>query len=49
MVRYQIAISVDELQVRATVSETERHGVWELIHCRSEKEGRPEKIFQFAR
>ena len=50
MIRFQAAIRVDQLQVRSVVNETsERHGLWELVHCRSEKEGRPETIFQFAR
>ena len=51
MIRFQLAMPVDELQVRTAIAEHEgdRHGLWELVHCRSEKEGRPEKIFQFAR
>ena len=48
--RYQTGIPVDQLQVRTTVGDAhERHGIWELVHCRSEEEGRPEKVFQFAR
>ena len=46
--RFQVAIPVDQLQVRSSVSTTEHHGLWELVHCRSEKEGRPERVFQFA-
>ena len=50
VIRFQAAIRVDQLQVRSVVNDTsERHGLWELVHCRSEKEGRPETIFQFAR
>ena len=51
VIRFQLAMPVDELQVRTAIAEHEsdRHGLWELVHCRSEKEGRPEKIFQFAR
>ena len=47
--RFTTAIPVDQLQIRTTVSDTERHGLWEVVHCRSEKDGRPERVFQFAR
>jgi len=47
--RYTTAIPVDQLQVRTTMGDAqERHGIWEMVHCRSEKEGRPEKVYQFA-
>ena len=45
VIRYQVAIPVNELQVRQNVQDhSERQGMWELVHCRSEKEGRPEPI-----
>ena len=48
--RFQGVIPVDELQVRSsTAGDTDKHGMWELVHCKSETEGRPERLFQFAR
>ena len=50
VIRYQVAIPVSELQVRQQVQEhSERQGMWELVHCRSEKEGRPERVYQYQR
>ena len=50
VMRFQSVIPVSELQVRQTVHEHgERQGVWELVHCRSEKEGRPERVYQYQR
>ena len=48
--RYQTVVPVDQLQVRSSMThDTHHHGFWELVHCKSETEGRPEKIFQLAR
>ena len=50
VIRYQVAIPVNELQVRQNVQDhSERQGMWELVHCRSEKEGRPERVYQYQR
>ena len=50
ILRYQTVIPVDQLQVRSSMThDTHHHGFWELVHCKSETEGRPEKTFQLAR
>ncbi|ESO03700.1 hypothetical protein HELRODRAFT_99976 [Helobdella robusta] len=47
--RFKLVIPVDQLQVRTLVGDaTDKHGLWELVFCRSEKEGRPKKVFQFV-
>ena len=40
----RVALAVDDTQSTASDG-----CVWELIHCRSETEGRPETVFQLAR
>ena len=47
---YTTVVPVDELQVRcAQHTDTDKHGFWELVHCKSETEGRPERVLQLAR
>lgn len=47
-IRYKTAIPVGELQVRSVIGDpSDCRGLWEIIHLRSEKEGRPKKTFQF--
>lgn len=41
---------MDQLQVRTVVGDAnDRHGIWEIVHCHSEKEGRPKKVYQYLR
>ncbi|KAM9840324.1 rho guanine nucleotide exchange factor TIAM2-like, partial [Aulostomus maculatus] len=47
--RFRWLIPVSAVQVRAAgITGSERSCVWELVHCRSEVEGRPETVFQLC-
>ncbi|CAH1798643.1 unnamed protein product [Owenia fusiformis] len=47
--RFHVFIPVYEVQVRSTPgSEGDTHHMWDLVHLKSETEGRPEKVFQMA-
>jgi len=53
--RFAALIPADELTARVALGDddvptTESDGtcVWQLVHCRSETEGRPETVFQLA-
>ncbi|KAM7368297.1 hypothetical protein PAMP_014531 [Pampus punctatissimus] len=47
--RFRWLIPVSAVQVRpANITGSEQPCVWELVHCRSEVEGRPETVFQLC-
>ncbi|XP_049913377.1 rho guanine nucleotide exchange factor TIAM2 [Epinephelus moara] len=47
--RFRWLIPVSAVQVRpANITGSENECVWELVHCRSEVEGRPETVFQLC-
>ncbi|XP_071133546.1 protein still life, isoform SIF type 1-like isoform X4 [Mytilus edulis] len=47
--RFRTLIPVQEVQVQGgRVSDIDRHYWWDLIHCRSDKDGRPERVYQFC-
>lgn len=47
--RYRTLIPTQEVQIRTgKVGDMDRHYWWDLIHSRSEVEGRPEKVYQFC-
>ena len=49
--RFQIAMPIDQIQVRTVVGEQcQRHAVWEIAYCRLDTDGRPRKmVYQFLR
>ena len=49
--RFQIAMPVDQIQVRTVVGEQcQRHAIWEIAYCRLDNEGKPRKmVYQFLR
>ncbi|CAG5121636.1 unnamed protein product, partial [Candidula unifasciata] len=47
--RYRTLIPTQEVQIRTgKVGDIDRHFWWDLVHSRSEVEGRPEKVYQFC-
>ncbi|OWF46649.1 Protein still life, isoforms C/SIF type 2 [Mizuhopecten yessoensis] len=47
--RFRTLIPVTEVQVQGgKVCDMDKHYWWELVHSRSDKEGRPERIYQFC-
>ncbi|XP_048240466.1 protein still life, isoform SIF type 1-like isoform X4 [Haliotis rufescens] len=47
--RFRTLIPTQEVQVRVgKVSDIDRHYWWDLIHSRSDSEGRPERLYQFC-
>ncbi|XP_064601963.1 protein still life, isoform SIF type 1-like isoform X2 [Liolophura sinensis] len=47
--RYKLLIPVHELNVRChSMSDTDTKHCWEMVHCKSETEGRPERVYQFC-
>ncbi|XP_033741186.1 protein still life, isoform SIF type 1-like isoform X2 [Pecten maximus] len=47
--RFRTLIPVTEVQVQGgKVSDMDKHYWWELVHSRSDKEGRPERVYQFC-
>jgi len=47
--RFRTLIPVTEVQVQGgKVADIDRHHWWELVHSRSDKEGRPERVYQFC-
>uniref|UniRef100_A0A3Q3WXM8 DH domain-containing protein n=1 Tax=Mola mola TaxID=94237 RepID=A0A3Q3WXM8_MOLML len=46
--RFRWLIPVSAIQVRHANITSENPCVWELVHCRSEVEGRPETVFQLC-
>jgi len=49
--RFQIAMPIDQIQVRTVVGEQcQKHAIWEIAYCRLDNEGRPRKmVYQFLR
>ncbi|XP_054711975.1 protein still life, isoform SIF type 1-like [Uloborus diversus] len=49
IIRYQVLIPVQEVQVRAgAAKEGDSHFLWELIHLRSQMQRRSEKVYQLS-
>ncbi|KAL4232685.1 T-lymphoma invasion and metastasis-inducing protein 1 [Mactra antiquata] len=49
MERFRTLIPVQDVQVRiGKVSDMDDHYWWELVHSRSDTEGRPERVYQFC-
>ncbi|XP_012937622.1 protein still life, isoform SIF type 1 isoform X2 [Aplysia californica] len=47
--RFRTLIPTQEVQIRTgKVGDMDRHYWWDLVHSRSELEGRPEKVYQFC-
>ena len=47
--RFRTVIPVQEVQVQSgKVGDMDGHYWWDLIHSRSDKEGRPERVYQFC-
>ncbi|XP_055889576.1 protein still life, isoform SIF type 1-like isoform X3 [Biomphalaria glabrata] len=47
--RFRTLIPTQEVQIRTgKVGDMDRHYWWDLVHSRSEHEGRPEKVYQFC-
>ncbi|KAK3097345.1 hypothetical protein FSP39_008828 [Pinctada imbricata] len=47
--KFRTVIPVSEVQVQnGKVSDMDRHYWWDLVHCRSDKEARPERLYSFC-
>lgn len=47
--RFRTVIPVQEVQVLSgKLGDMDNHYWWDLIHSRSDKEGRPERVYQFC-